>query len=88
MPSSSSKLTQIVMNLVGNALQHSPVATPVYVEPRGEAHAVTFTVANQGRPIAPDLIAELCARLRRGPGARSPDREALCVMRVMPRVRA
>jgi len=63
------RFEQIAANLIGNALQHSPAATPVTIETRGESDAVFFSVQNEGRPISPDLVAQLFTPLRRGEDA-------------------
>lgn len=60
------RILQIAMNLIGNALQHSPTATTVRVQTRGEASAVELSVLNEGRPIAPALMSQLFTPLRRG----------------------
>lgn len=63
------RFEQIAANLIGNALQHSPAATPVNIETRGESDAVFFSVQNTGRPISPELVAQLFMPLRRGEDA-------------------
>lgn len=66
------RVAQVVANLVGNALQHSPRSSEVFVETRGESGAVLFSVANTGTPIPADLLPHLFAPWRRGaaPGDR------------------
>ena len=61
-----SRVEQILFNLIGNALQHSPPATAVMVESRGEADSVVFRVTNRGKPIPNDIMLQLFAPLRRG----------------------
>ena len=61
-----SRVEQILINLIGNALQHSPPATAVLVESRGAAEAVVFSVTNCGKPIPNDILLQLFAPLRRG----------------------
>lgn len=63
------RMLQIIMNLVGNALQHSPAASTVRVETRGDAGMVEFSVTNEGRPIPPELMSQLFVPLRRGESA-------------------
>lgn len=63
------RVMQIVLNLLGNALQHSPSHTSVRVETRGESDAVVFCVKNDGAPIPDELMPHLFAPLRRGVGA-------------------
>jgi signal transduction histidine kinase len=63
------RITQVVRNLIGNALQHSPVESQVLVETRGDTAGVVFTVHNHGRPIPAELLPRLFAPMRRGEGA-------------------
>ena len=65
----AARVEQIASNLIGNALQHSPAASVVRVETRGELEAVYFSVLNEGRPIPHDLIPKLFAPLSRGDNA-------------------
>jgi len=60
------RFEQIATNLIANALQHSPATTAVNIETRGESDAVFFSVQNEGKPISPELTAQLFAPLRRG----------------------
>jgi signal transduction histidine kinase len=59
------RMAQLISNLVNNALQHSPAATKVVVQTRGELDAVVLTVTNYG----PAIPAELPSPLRRGSDA-------------------
>jgi signal transduction histidine kinase len=63
------RLAQVVTNLVGNALQHSPPGTPVRVATQGEASGIHIVVHNQGRPIPEPLLPKLFEPYRRGPEA-------------------
>jgi signal transduction histidine kinase len=63
------RFTQVVANLVGNALQHSPSSTEVIVETRGEPDAVVFCVTNKGTPIPSALRPFLFAPWSRGAAA-------------------
>lgn len=63
------RVEQIVLNLISNALQHSPPATVVVVETRGESDAVLFNVTNRGRTIPGEMLRQLFAPLRRGANA-------------------
>lgn len=63
------RMLQIIMNLVGNALQHSPATSTVRVETRGDSGMVVFSVMNEGRPIPTELMSQLFAPLRRGESA-------------------
>ncbi|WP_164012235.1 PAS domain-containing sensor histidine kinase [Pyxidicoccus trucidator] len=67
------RLTQVVSNLVGNALQHSPEGTPVTVTTRAEGSLAVLEVHNEGAAIPPELRAHLFEPFRRGehtPGRR------------------
>jgi len=61
------RLAQVVTNLVGNALQHSPPGTPVRVSTRSEDSLVELEVHNEGPPISPELLPTLFEPYRRGP---------------------
>jgi PAS domain S-box-containing protein len=63
------RLAQVITNLVGNALQHSPPDTPVRVSTRGEDGGVLLEVHNEGAPIAPELLPILFQPYRQGPDA-------------------
>jgi PAS domain S-box-containing protein len=63
------RLAQVVTNLVGNALQHSPEGTPVRVSTRGEDSSILLEVHNEGRPISPEALQGLFEPYRRGPEA-------------------
>jgi signal transduction histidine kinase len=61
------RLGQVVTNLVGNALQHSPPDARVTIELDEDARGVAFAVHNEGPPIRPELLGELFEPFRRGP---------------------
>lgn len=63
------RLSQVVTNLVGNALQHGPSEEPVYVSTRGEGEGVLLEVRNAGAPIPPVLRSKLFEPYRRGSDA-------------------
>jgi PAS domain S-box-containing protein len=65
------RLMQVLGNLVGNALQHSPPDSPVQVRCRGEPEEVSIEVRNQGAPISPALLPHLFEPFRRGSQAGS-----------------
>jgi sigma-B regulation protein RsbU (phosphoserine phosphatase) len=48
------RLTQVVSNLLGNAIQHG-AGTPITVGVRGEGETVVLDVHNSGQPIPPDV---------------------------------
>ncbi|ADO70553.1 sensor histidine kinase [Stigmatella aurantiaca] len=60
------RLSQVVQNLVTNALKYSPDDTPIQVETFGVDGEVTLSVHNQGAPIPPELLASLFQPLTRG----------------------
>ena len=64
-----SRLAQVVSNLVGNALVHSPPESPVEVTVRGGEDEVVVEVHNGGRPIPPELQPILFEPFRRGADA-------------------
>ena|GEM_PF-1143199 len=63
------RLAQVVTNLVGNALQHSPRHTPVRVSTRSEGPDVLLEVHNEGNPISPEVLPGLFEPYQRGPDA-------------------
>jgi signal transduction histidine kinase len=60
------RLSQVVGNLLSNALHYSPADSPVHVETRGEADALVLTVHNGGAPIPPELMPRLFQPMQRG----------------------
>ncbi|MFL5357338.1 PAS domain S-box protein [Archangium sp.] len=63
------RLAQVVTNLVGNALQHSPAGTPVRVSTWSEGPDVCLEVHNEGGPIPAELLPGLFEPYRQGPEA-------------------
>jgi len=63
------RVAQVITNLVGNAVQHSPSDTPVRVGSRGLDGMVLLEVHNEGPPIPADLLPKLFEPFRRGKGA-------------------
>jgi PAS domain S-box-containing protein len=61
-----SRLGQLLDNLVGNALKHSPQDTPVEVKLVGTLEGVTLTVRNEGPPVPLEERATLFEPFRRG----------------------
>ena len=62
------RLSQIITNLVGNALQHGDCTQPVQIAVDGcQSNQVTVSVTNGGAPISPDLIPHLFDPFRGGP---------------------
>ncbi|WP_324960594.1 PAS domain-containing sensor histidine kinase [Archangium sp.] len=62
------RLSQVISNLVGNALQYSPEGSPIRITVDGHApHEVVLSVHNEGAPIPEDVLPELFEPFRRGP---------------------
>jgi PAS domain S-box-containing protein len=61
-----SRLGQLLDNLVGNALQHSPADTPVELKLTGNRDGVTLTVRNEGPPVPLEERSSLFEPFRRG----------------------
>jgi signal transduction histidine kinase len=53
------RLSQVLSNLLGNALQHGEHDRPVKVVARDAAEEVVLEVHNEGRPIPPALLANI-----------------------------
>jgi len=62
----ANRMAQVVSNLVGNALQHTPEGTPVEVGSRGLAESLELTVHNTGPAIPPDQLPVLFEPFRQG----------------------
>jgi signal transduction histidine kinase len=60
------RLTQLAMNLVGNAFQHSPAGTPIQVVTSVEGGQAILRVTNAGPPIPAEQLPRLFEPLRRG----------------------
>jgi signal transduction histidine kinase len=61
------RLTQLVSNLVGNALDYSPAGSPVRVIVRGRGDEVDLEVNNRGPTIPAEVIPTLFDPYRQGP---------------------
>lgn len=68
------RLTQVVGNLVSNAVQHGRQGTPVRVEVRDEGDEVLLAVHNEGEPIAPELRSALFQPFRHGATGKASSR--------------
>jgi PAS domain S-box-containing protein len=66
------RLSQVVQNLVSNALQHTTEDTPVSVRTRAEGGDVVLEVHNGGPPIPPEDMPRLFEPFQRGQNKR-PD---------------
>jgi PAS domain S-box-containing protein len=66
------RITQVVSNLVANAVQHSPPSSEVRVAVIGTGQTVQLRVHNDGEPISPELLSCLFDPFRRGAPASGP----------------
>ncbi|WP_395841564.1 ATP-binding protein [Cystobacter fuscus] len=72
------RLSQVISNLVSNAVHYSPQGKPVRVTLRGEGvDHVVLTVHNHGPPIPPELLPVLFEPFRRGPGTGPSNQDGL-----------
>ena len=60
------RMSQVITNLVVNALLHGAPDTPVELTLSRDQDEVRLRVSNQGAPIAPDVMAQLFDPFRRG----------------------
>ncbi|NTX04566.1 PAS domain S-box protein [Myxococcus sp. CA040A] len=60
------RLSQVLQNLVTNALKYGEPETPIHVACRGDAEQVTFSVHNMGAPIPEDQLPALFQPFQRG----------------------
>lgn len=65
------RLTQVVGNLLGNAIQHSPSSSKVAVSVRGRESSIALAIENAGKPIPPELRARIFEPLERAEAAKS-----------------
>jgi signal transduction histidine kinase len=68
------RIRQVLSNLIGNALQHGDVATPIAVSLRGHRSHVTLAIRNHGPPIPPAELPRIFDPLVRGAGSDTPRR--------------
>jgi len=64
------RVAQVVSNLVGNALQHSPESGTVRVDLRDEGDRVLLETSNAGPPIPREVLPHIFEPGRRGPPGR------------------
>jgi two-component system OmpR family sensor kinase len=64
------RLSQVVMNLAANAAQHTAVGDPIALAVRSNGANVELAVRDEGPGIAPDVLATLFDRHRRGESSR------------------
>jgi|GEM_PF-1908601 len=60
------RIAQVITNLVGNAVQHSPPTSPVRVDSRGMDGEVRLSIHNEGVPISDEDLPSLFEPFRRG----------------------
>jgi signal transduction histidine kinase len=65
------RLSQLVTNLLTNAVKYSPAGTTVSLRTVGDGQEVTLEVHNEGPPIPADLLPVLFQPLQRGGGGNS-----------------
>ena len=65
------RILQLFGNLVGNAISHSPPATPVAVRVSSSAEEVRVEVSNEGESIPEQVLPHLFQPFRRGASERS-----------------
>jgi two-component system OmpR family sensor kinase len=65
------RIRQVIDNLAGNALQHTPAGSPVTVTVTGRAGQAQLTVADNGPGMTADQAARVFERFYRTDGARS-----------------
>ena len=63
------RMAQILSNLIGNALTHSPADTDVCVSAHSERDLVLVKIHNLGAPIVPELLGKLFEPFQRGADA-------------------
>jgi signal transduction histidine kinase len=64
------RIAQVVSNLVGNALQHSPAGSTVRLDLRDEGDRVLLETSNAGPPIPAEVLPHIFDPGRRGPPGR------------------
>jgi two-component system OmpR family sensor kinase len=68
------RIRQVLGNLLGNALSHTPDRTPVHVSVEREGDVVRLEVADEGPGLPPDQVRRLFERFYRVDPGRSRDR--------------
>lgn len=53
------RISQVLSNLLGNAIQHGDVKSPVTVSAKGDRNGVELSVHNEGTPIPPKMLPRL-----------------------------
>lgn len=65
------RIAQAASNVIGNALEYSPDASPVRVRVTGSPDAVLLEVTNEGEPIPPEELPHIFEPFRRGNARRT-----------------
>lgn len=71
------RIAQVLVNLLGNALDYSPAESVVELGWRVEGPHVAIEISNEGRPIPSDVIPQLFEPFRRAERERSGGRDGL-----------
>lgn len=66
------RITQVLTNLIGNALEHGSPKTPVFVEVLGDDDEVTIAVHNQGPAIPTEQLDGIFSAMKRKDSAADP----------------
>lgn len=66
LPADGSKLQQVILNLIGNAVEHSVPGQCVWFSSRWEERHLVFAVRDEGPGITPDVQARLFTAFGRG----------------------
>jgi PAS domain S-box-containing protein len=69
------RLSEVLSNLVGNAIEHARPGTAVTVKAYADGPQVVVEIVNQGEPIPADLLPFIFQPFRRARRARRPSRE-------------
>jgi two-component system OmpR family sensor kinase len=70
-PGDAARLTQVVVNLLGNARVHTPAGTRVVASAVRSSDAVTVTVTDDGPGISTEVLPTVFERFARGDSSRS-----------------
>jgi signal transduction histidine kinase len=65
------RLAQVMGNLIGNALRHTPAGGQIILSARCEGDAIALEVRDNGEGIAPDVLLNIFERFYRGDAARA-----------------
>jgi signal transduction histidine kinase len=71
------RLTQALVNLVANAVQHGSDKSPINVSARGQEREVEIAVQNEGPVIPPEQIGQMFQAMKHSRGAGGRDRRHL-----------